>query len=71
MRVAVLPFVLITRSLRLDADFYIGNAEERRVERARNAIVAAKQRLKNAEAALALRNVKRRELGIGSLGGES
>ena len=71
MRVAVLPFALITKALRFDADFYIGDAEERRVERARKAIAAAKQRLKNAEAALALRDVKRRELGIGPLDGES
>lgn len=64
MKVAVVPFSLIKKTGRLDADFYIGDRAEQKVARVQAALVKARQRLKNAKKGLKQRDQERRKNGI-------
>ena len=64
MKTASVPFSLIKKTGRLDADFYIGDQAEQKVARAQAALVKARQRLKNAKKGLKQRDQERRKNGI-------
>jgi hypothetical protein len=64
MRLGVVSLSLVAKVGRLDANFYIGDDEERRIERATRGVVNARLRLRNAKLALAKRNADRRRLGV-------
>lgn len=67
MKTASVPFSLIKKTGRLDADFYIGDQAEQKVARAQAALVKARQRLKNAKRGLKKRDQERRKHGIRKL----
>lgn len=67
MKTASVPFSLIKKTGRLDADFYIGDQAEQKVARAQAALVKARQRLKNAKKGLKKRDQERRKHGIRKL----
>lgn len=73
MRVAIVPVSLINgvktievRSARyMSASFFIGNEEEKALQRAVDGVKRAEQRVANALDRLARRDAERRALGIG------
>lgn len=68
MKTASVPFALIAKVGRLDADFYMGNHDERRLASAEAALVKAKQRVKNAKERIRKRDKERRKHGIKRVG---
>lgn len=68
MKVASVPFALIDKTKRLDADFYIGDQEEQRLAKAEAALVAAQRRVVNAKERIRKRDKERRKHGIKRVG---
>lgn len=64
MRVGTIPAVLVLRAHRLDANFYIGDEEERDVAGAQVAVEKAQKNALRAQRRLEARNELRKTLGI-------
>ena len=64
MRIAAVPIAFIIKANHMDANFFIGNDEERAIAQAKKSIRFAKKRLTRAKAALKKRNALRKKLGI-------
>ena len=64
MRIATVPASVVLQARRLDANFYIGDQEEKAIEAAKASLERAEDRLRYARNALTKRDELRKTLGI-------